>query len=202
MQILTIPCWSGILPLMNQAKKNKKIQKHCLKKVLSNYDSHYDIQLRESGKVRTEINWFILQLKFFKTVSNLNPNYIRDIFTLKLDAKVRPNDILVKHHNAITYCVKNLKTLGPETWNQLSGNIQSETPYTNFKEYIENWLGPRCRCNICINIWGYISYKLEQMSLKYLLTTALRTAIYFDYFYGRLGRIWSVLYYNYDFLVL
>lgn len=56
MQILTIPCWSGILPLMNQAKKNKKFQKHCLKKVLSNYDGHYDIQLRESGKVRTEIN--------------------------------------------------------------------------------------------------------------------------------------------------
>lgn len=24
MQILTIPCWSGILPLMNQAKKNKE----------------------------------------------------------------------------------------------------------------------------------------------------------------------------------
>ena len=169
MQILTIPCWSGILPLMNQAKKNKRIQKHCLKKVLSNYDIHYDIQLRESGKVRPEINWFILQLKFFKTVNDLNPNYIRDIFTLKLDAKVRPNDILVKHHNAITYCVKNLKTLGPETWNQLSGNIQSETPYTNFKEYIENWLGPRCRI--------------------------------FDYFYWRLGRIWSVLYYSYDFLV-
>ena len=34
---------------------------------------------------------------------------MKDIFTPKLHPKVRPNDILVKHHNTITYCTKNIR---------------------------------------------------------------------------------------------
>ena len=57
------------------------------------------------------------------------------IFTPKLYPKVRPNDILAKHHNTITYGTKSLKTLGPKIWNQLPEDIKSETSYTKFKEY-------------------------------------------------------------------
>ena len=60
-----------------------------------------------------------------KTVNNLNPNYIKDIFTPKLHPKVRPNDILVKHRNTITYGTKSLKTLGRKMWNQLPKDIKS-----------------------------------------------------------------------------
>ena len=58
-----------------------------------------------------------LALKIFKTVNNLNPNYMKDIFTRKLHPKVTPNDSRVKHHNTITYDTKILKTLGPKIWN-------------------------------------------------------------------------------------
>ena len=91
----------------------------------------------------------VLAIEIFKTVNNLNPNYI---FTPKLHPKLRPNDILVKHHNTITYGTKSLKTLGPKMWNQLPEDIISETSYTKFKEYIYTWFGPKCKCNECINI--------------------------------------------------
>ena len=52
-------------------------------------------------------------IEIFKTVNNLNPNYIEDTLTPKLHPKVRPNDIPIKHHNTITYGTKSLKTLGP-----------------------------------------------------------------------------------------
>ena len=39
----------------------------------------------------------VLATEIFKTVNNLNPNYMKDVFTPKLHPKVRPNDILVKH---------------------------------------------------------------------------------------------------------
>ena len=39
----------------------------------------------------------VLAIEIFKTVNNLNPNYMKDVFTPKLHPKVRPNDILVKH---------------------------------------------------------------------------------------------------------
>ena len=49
----------------------------------------------------------VLANEVLKTVSNLNPNYMKDIFTPKLHPKVRPNDILLKHHN--TYGAKKKK---------------------------------------------------------------------------------------------
>ena len=83
----------------------EKIQKLGLRLILDDYESNYNILLRKSGKVR------VLVIEIFKTVNNLNPNYMKDIFTPKLHAKVRPNDILVMHHNTITYGTKVLRTL-------------------------------------------------------------------------------------------
>ena len=94
----------------------------------------------------------VLAIEIFKTVNNLNPNYMKDIYTPKQHLKVRTNDILVKHHNTITYSTKSLKTLGPKICNELPGDIKSETFYTTFKEYIDTWFGPKCRCNVCMNI--------------------------------------------------
>ena len=94
----------------------------------------------------------VLVIGLFKTVNNLNPNYRKDIFTPKLHPKIKPNDILVKHHNTITYGTKTLKTLGPKISNQIPEDIKSETSYTKFKEYIDTWFGHKCRCKVCMNI--------------------------------------------------
>ena len=99
-------------------RKIEKIQKRCLRIVLDDYDSDYDVLLREKGEATMEIKRLrVLAIEIFKTVNNLNPNYMKDIFTPKLHPKVRPNDILVKYHNTITYSAKSLKTLGPKIWN-------------------------------------------------------------------------------------
>ena len=109
-------------------RKIEKIQKRCLRIVLDDYYSNYDVLLRKSGKVTIEIKRLkVLAIEIFKTVNNLNLNYIKDIFTPKLHPKLRPNDILVKHHNTITYHTKNLKTLVPKICNQLLEDIKSET---------------------------------------------------------------------------
>ena len=130
-------------------RKIEKIQKRCLRIVLDDYNSDYDVLLRKSGKVTMEIKRLrVLAIRIFKTVNNLNPNYMKDIFTPKLHPKVRPTDILVKQHNTITYGTKSLKTLDPKVWDQLPEDIKPETSYTKFKEYINNCFGPKCRCNV------------------------------------------------------
>ena len=76
-------------------RKIEKIQKRCLRIVLDGYDSDYDVLLRKSGQVTMEITRLrVLAIEVFKTGNNLNPNYIKDMFTPKLHPKVRPNDIL------------------------------------------------------------------------------------------------------------
>ena len=134
-------------------RKIEKIQKRCLRIVLNDYESDYDVLLRKSGKITMEIKQLrVLAIQIFKTVNNLNPNCMKYIFTAKLHPKVRPNDILVKHRNTITYSTKSLKTIGPKIGNQLPCYIKSDTSYTKFKEYTDTWFRLKCRCNVCTNI--------------------------------------------------
>ena len=74
---------------------------------------------------------------------------MKNIFTPKTNAKIRPHDIIVRHHNTATYCDKSLTGLGPKIWNKLSANIKSLTSITEFKEFIRTWFGPSCKCNVC-----------------------------------------------------
>ena len=45
----------------------------------------------------------ILATEIFKTINNLNPSFMKDIFTSKVNPKVRPNNLIVKRHNITKY---------------------------------------------------------------------------------------------------
>ena len=63
----------------------EKIQKRCLRIVLDDYESDYDVLLSKGGKVTMEIKQLrVLAIEIFKKVNNYNPNYLKDIFTPKL----------------------------------------------------------------------------------------------------------------------
>ena len=90
-----------------------------------------------------------LALEIFETINDLNPSFMKSIFSVKLNARVRPNDILVKAGKSATFGDKSLATLGPKIWNVLPKNIKAENSYVKFKEYIATWFGPKFNCNVC-----------------------------------------------------
>ena len=61
---------------------------------------------------------------------------MENIFTPKANAKIRPHDIIVRHHNTATYGDKSLTALRSNIWNKRPTNIKSLTSMTKFKEYI------------------------------------------------------------------
>ena len=75
---------------------------------------------------------------------------MKNIFTLKENARFRPNNIVVKSHNSATYGDKSLMTVGPKIWNALPEKIESsETSYKSLKGTLIYGLGPNvARCNI------------------------------------------------------
>ena len=93
-----------------------------------------------------------IDIEIFKTINNINPNFMKDIFTPKRDPKIRPYDIFVKHHKSAKYGDKSLIALGPKIWNQLLSNVKSLTFITKLKEYIRTYFGPSCKSNICTMI--------------------------------------------------
>ena len=59
-------------------------------------------------------------------MNDLNPSFMESIFSAKLNARVRPNDILVKARKSVTFGDKSLSTLGPKIWKTLLQNIKAE----------------------------------------------------------------------------
>ena len=88
-------------------------------------------------------------LEIFKTINDLNSISMKSIFSAKLNARVRPNNILVKARKSVTFGDKSLATLGPKIWNALPQNIKADNSYVKFKEYIPTWFGTKCKCNLC-----------------------------------------------------
>ena len=85
-----------------------------------------------------------LAVEIFKTLNEVNPPYMKNIFTPKEKCKLRQND-------TSRFGTQSLRSLGRKIWN-LPSNIKSETSFSKLKEYIKAWLGPKCRCKICINM--------------------------------------------------
>ena len=75
----------------------------------------------------------ILATEIFKTVNNINPPYMNTIFTPKTSAKIRPHDIIARHHNTATYGDKSLIALGPKIREKLPTNINSLTSASKVK---------------------------------------------------------------------
>ena len=76
-------------------RKIEKIQKHCLRIVLNDHESDYETLLYNSNKQTMEIRRLrTLAIEISKTLNEINPPYIKNIFTPKEDSKVRQNDFI------------------------------------------------------------------------------------------------------------
>ena len=81
-------------------RKIEKIQKHCLRITLNDYESDYETLLRNSNKSTTEIRRLrTLAVKIFKFLNEINHPHMKNIFKPKENLKVRQNDIIVKRIN-------------------------------------------------------------------------------------------------------
>ena len=123
--------------------------------ILNDNTSDYQALLQKSTKTSMKMKKLRnLAREIFKIVSNLNPSFMKNIFPSKENARARPNNIVVKSHNSVTYGDKSLMKVGPKIRNAFPEKIKSETSYKKFKEYIDLWLGPKCRCSICKSLYN------------------------------------------------
>ena len=133
-------------------RKIENIQKRCLRIILNDYESDYETLLCNSKNPTVETRRLTtLATAIFQILNETNPPYKNKIFTPKENAKVKQNGIIVTRINTSRYGTLSSRSLGPKKWNSLSSNIKSEASVQKFREYIKNWLGPKCRCKVCIS---------------------------------------------------
>ena len=69
----------------------------------NDYHSDYEKLLKISGTSTTQVKRIKqLAIEIFKTVNNLNPDFMKNMFTSKQNAQIRPHDLLVRNHRIVT----------------------------------------------------------------------------------------------------
>ena len=131
--------------------KIEKIQYRSLKMLTNDYNSDYKDLLEITKTSTMEIKRLrTLALEVFKTVNNLNPDFMKDIFYLSPYQTHKKYDIFVHSRNTASFGDKSLRALGPHVWNSLPENIKSTDTISVFKNFIKNWYGPKCKCKNCL----------------------------------------------------
>ena len=75
--------------------------------VLTDHESDYAALLNRNNTTTMELKRFCtLVIEIFKTINNINPSFMKDSFTSKRDPKIKPYDILVRHHEPAKYSDK------------------------------------------------------------------------------------------------
>ena len=70
-------------------EKIENIHKRCLRLFVNDYKSDYKTLLDKSGKDSVKIRRSkTLVIEIFKTVNELNPNFMKNIFTSKTNSRV------------------------------------------------------------------------------------------------------------------
>ena len=185
MPILTIALWSGFFFYAKSSRKIKNIQKNCLKLKPDDYKSDYEALIKKKGSSSMEIKRLrVLATECFKTMNSIDPSYLKNIFTSKPNAKVRPSNIEVRYHKTATgvwhkttsYGDKILTALGLKICNHHQSSIKSETSLIRFEEDINTWFGPKCKYSICRMI-DFIYYCLFFMYLLHTFYTMLNLIV-------------------------
>ena len=94
-----------------------------------------------------------LCIENFKTLNNINPAFMNEIFELRKTKRAVRNqyklNLEVPIINQVTFGAKSIRYLGPKIWNSLPFHIKSSESLTTFKRIIKNWDTVSCKCPIC-----------------------------------------------------
>ena len=100
-----------------------------------------------------------LCLQIFKTLHQLNPCFISNIFEFKSSNRpVRSQQNLnlkVVRANQGKSGEKNLRVLGPKIWERLPPHTKTAENLSAFRRLIKTQNGVPCKCNLCISIHVY-----------------------------------------------
>ena len=89
----------------------------------------------------------VLALEIFKTMNNINPSYMKDIFSKsnnRTSERLQYN-IQSKKYKQVKFGRNSLRVLGPILWNSLPNEIKSEKSFFKFKAFINNWGNSECK---------------------------------------------------------
>ena len=139
---------------VSSLKKIENLQKRALRFLYNDCEISYEELLLKSDRATMNVNRLrILCTEIYKTINNLNPEFMRDLFSLRETSRlVREKYMLnlnIPVHNQVTFGNKSLRVFGPKVWNSLPYHIKPSEKLKLFKLIIKHLNGTRCNCKVC-----------------------------------------------------
>ena len=113
------------------------MQKRALRFLHNDYSSSYEELLKKSEKSTVNVsNFCSLCIEIFKTLNDINPSFMKDIFKLRMTdrptrEKYKPN-LEIPKSNQVRFGTKSLRYLGSMLWNSLPCHIKSSENMEQF----------------------------------------------------------------------
>ena len=132
-------------------RKIEYIQERALRLLLNDYCNNYGTLLNLANKSTMSIKRHkILAKEIFKTLNNLNPVFMKDIFVKNTrECSRNASNLFVPSVNGYTYGENSLKFLGPRIWNSLPTHFKEVVTLREFNKLINTWDGTSCNCKMC-----------------------------------------------------
>ena len=127
------------------SKENRKSSETCSEvfvQKLQHINTSYEDLLLKSGVSSINVTRLrTLCIEIFKTLNNLNPSFMKEIFSLRQTnrpvwEKYKLN-LDIPSYNQVTFGRKALTFFGPKTWNSLLYHIKSAENLASFKTMIK-----------------------------------------------------------------
>ena len=108
-------------------------------------------KLKEKYVTIHQHNLQLLMVEIFETENNLNPTFMKNIFTERdVQYSLRSkNHLQLPNVRTAKYEIENIQYIGHHLWASFPEEIKDFGTLTNFKQKIKSWKGSTCICRLC-----------------------------------------------------
>ena len=153
-----------------QRKSNNlinRIHEKALRIAYNDYLSDFKVLLEKDNSVTIhQRNIQALTLEVYKTLNDLNPDFMKEIFYLKQhDYPTRNQQIVYPNPRTVSYGLETFGYKASQIWSKIPNEIQA-TDVPTFKNYISKQSENICNCNLCKPYIAGLGYIQNNPTLK------------------------------------
>ena len=120
----------------------ENLQKRALRFLHADFVASYEDLLSKERKSKINVRRMrILCAKIYKTLNDLNPSFMNNIFKLKINSREAHDkyklNLDIPKWSQRTFGYKNLKVLGPKMWNNLPYHVKSSDNHDTVKNLLK-----------------------------------------------------------------
>ena len=130
--------------------KLNRIHERALRLVCKDSESELEKLKKKYGTIHQH-NLQLLMIEIFKTKNNLNPTFMKNIFTERnIQYSLRSeNHLRLPKVKTTTYGIENIQYRGCHLWSSLPREIKDSNTLAEFKRKLKSWDGSICICRLC-----------------------------------------------------